>query len=445
MKKLLLSLAAVLSFGAMAYAEDVTEVFNVTTFGEAGWPTSKETRPQEPGSYYTSPETGIRYELYGCNVNKGNTNDDPDYLMMRNKETLGSYVAFSLGFDCQELILKTTGGCSTGANNMVTIYAGTTVIAKDLKVNQHNAEVKVPIPQQYRAAGTIYKILSYDTGSSSSNTNQQFVSFTYVELTSEASIAADVDVINFSVVKGGEQTMKFKALAENITDEVAISVDNEDFVVSPTTFTPVTGGKDIEVTFTGNVAGKTSAKLTLSSGDVKYEVALEAYVASAEGTEASPLTPADVIAMKNLNVGPFCVKGTIYGKTADGITSNGNLKFKDEGKEQATNICIQGEDGKIIPVQLVSGSEARESLNIVDNPDNVGKTVVVKGNLESYFSFPGVKNTQLIELVGIESVAVDANNASAEYFNLQGVRVEEPANGFYIVRRGDKVSKEIVR
>lgn len=48
---------------------------------------------------------------------------------------------------------------------------------------------------------------------------------------------------------------------------------------------------------------------------------------------------------------------------------------------------------------------------------------------------------------GVEGVIVDNNkeNSKAEYFNLQGVRVEEPANGLYIVRRGDKVSKEIVR
>jgi hypothetical protein len=37
------------------------------------------------------------------------------------------------------------------------------------------------------------------------------------------------------------------------------------------------------------------------------------------------------------------------------------------------------------------------------------------------------------------------NNAAKEYFNLQGVRVETPAAGLYIVRQGDKVYKEIVK
>ncbi len=49
--------------------------------------------------------------------------------------------------------------------------------------------------------------------------------------------------------------------------------------------------------------------------------------------------------------------------------------------------------------------------------------------------------------VGIEDVAVDNDdNAPAEYFNLQGVRVAHPeAGNIYIVRRGAKVSKELVK
>ncbi len=45
---------------------------------------------------------------------------------------------------------------------------------------------------------------------------------------------------------------------------------------------------------------------------------------------------------------------------------------------------------------------------------------------------------------GVEEVAVDAN-APVEYFNLQGVRVAEPANGVYIRRQGASVSKVFVK
>ena len=45
---------------------------------------------------------------------------------------------------------------------------------------------------------------------------------------------------------------------------------------------------------------------------------------------------------------------------------------------------------------------------------------------------------------GVGNVSIE-NNAAKEYFNLQGVRVETPAAGLYIVRQGDKVYKEIVK
>ena len=41
---------------------------------------------------------------------------------------------------------------------------------------------------------------------------------------------------------------------------------------------------------------------------------------------------------------------------------------------------------------------------------------------------------------GVENVAAESN-AAAEYFNLQGIRVAEPANGIFIRRQGNKVTK----
>lgn len=45
---------------------------------------------------------------------------------------------------------------------------------------------------------------------------------------------------------------------------------------------------------------------------------------------------------------------------------------------------------------------------------------------------------------GVEDVTVE-NNAKAVYYNLQGVQVANPEAGLYIVRRGDKVSKILVK
>ena len=50
---------------------------------------------------------------------------------------------------------------------------------------------------------------------------------------------------------------------------------------------------------------------------------------------------------------------------------------------------------------------------------------------------------------GSASSAVEAveaaENAVVEYFNLQGIRVENPANGLYIRRQGNNVTKVLVK
>lgn len=46
---------------------------------------------------------------------------------------------------------------------------------------------------------------------------------------------------------------------------------------------------------------------------------------------------------------------------------------------------------------------------------------------------------------GIDDIEIDAENAPVEYFNLQGVRVDEPQNGLYIRRQGNVTEKVIIR
>lgn len=46
---------------------------------------------------------------------------------------------------------------------------------------------------------------------------------------------------------------------------------------------------------------------------------------------------------------------------------------------------------------------------------------------------------------GIDDIEIDANDAPAEYFNLQGQRVENPSAGLYIRRQGNVTEKVIIR
>lgn len=55
------------------------------------------------------------------------------------------------------------------------------------------------------------------------------------------------------------------------------------------------------------------------------------------------------------------------------------------------------------------------------------------------FEIPGLSNS------GIEETVVSDENAPVVYYNLQGVRVENPSNGLYIKRQGNKATKVFVK
>ncbi len=90
----------------------------------------------------------------------------------------------------------------------------------------------------------------------------------------------------------------------------------------------------------------------------------------------------------------------------------------------------------------------------------------ISGNLAEYgifdsFALPGQKTYNITvsdlntskpkvlfhyvgEATGVDNVSA-ANNGAVEYFNLHGVRVDEPTNGIFIRRQGDKTSKVYIR
>ena len=71
--------------------------------------------------------------------------------------------------------------------------------------------------------------------------------------------------------------------------------------------------------------------------------------------------------------------------------------------ESRTNIVIGPKSttsnrASCLSVQLVAG-DAREALNLVDNPSNLGRRILLKGNVvEAYYGMPGIKNITDFEL-----------------------------------------------
>lgn len=65
--------------------------------------------------------------------------------------------------------------------------------------------------------------------------------------------------------------------------------------------------------------------------------------------------------------------------------------------------------------------------------------------VDNYTSGNSWLKIESLNTTGVDDIAVDTDDAAPVYYNLQGVRVENPSNGLYIVKKGTKVAKELVR
>lgn len=97
-------------------------------------------------------------------------------------------------------------------------------------------------------------------------------------------------------------------------------------------------------------------------------------------------------------------------------------------------------------VRLDAGTATSLPINLV--PDGTGKYSYYVEALDADGSYTRHSNTVTVDLSaflsGVENITIDDANAPVEYFNLQGVRVENPANGIYIRRQGNSVTKIVV-
>lgn len=170
-----------------------------------------------------------------------------------------------------------------------------------------------------------------------------------------------------------------------------------------------------------------------------------------DGTAENPYTVADV---QHFDVttasAPVWVKGIIVG------CANSTLKnFYPvvEGVAAVdTNVLLAATEGetnvdKCIPVNLANSPAAmkavRETLNVRDHAENIGKEVIVHGTIEKYFSVAGVKNvddaiidgTEVNSIVGVNTDAVRAQGI----YTVAGQRVNNVTRGGLYIIGGQKV------
>ena len=84
-----------------------------------------------------------------------------------------------------------------------------------------------------------------------------------------------------------------------------------------------------------------------------------------------------------------------------------------------------------------TAAPAADAVTFAAN-DKVAVYAIVSGQGVEYAQYENAFS-------GIYDIIADDENAPVEYFNIQGVRVDNPDNGIYIRRQGSKVSKVLVK
>ena len=99
-----------------------------------------------------------------------------------------------------------------------------------------------------------------------------------------------------------------------------------------------------------------------------------------------------------------------------------------------------------IKVNYLKDTSAPQFSNKIDLivEENTGEE---RSAVISFVDVDGTKCDVVVKQAGVTGAigSVGVDTTSVEYYNLQGVRVENPVKGVYIVKRGNTISKEIIK
>ena len=190
------------------------------------------------------------------------------------------------------------------------------------------------------------------------------------------------------------------------------------------------------ITLTGKGVTVISVETAETDNYLESKASFTLFVIEGEGTFEAPYTPADVQYFNGKAEGKVWVKGQILGS----INGSAIYPASDTEKTVASNIAI-GTPDLYVPVQLSSGSDVRAALNLIDNPELQDATVWVYGNLETYFSMPGVKSTSDFSLDGQTGIIIAVDQPATgekQIYSIDGRRLTKLTKGINIVN-GKKV------
>lgn len=152
-------------------------------------------------------------------------------------------------------------------------------------------------------------------------------------------------------------------------------------------------------------------------------------------TPSAPASSDSVYAVQDLvkinNDEIVYVKGYIVGY----IPKNGSMARTvfavSDADISAANIVIadsptQTDYHKCAPMQLPTSSEVRIQLNLSDNPDNLGKYVVLCGKRQIYYNYPGLKPVYSYQFVDDEGGSSGEETPSETPISFPTLNNEEP-------------------
>lgn len=109
-----------------------------------------------------------------------------------------------------------------------------------------------------------------------------------------------------------------------------------------------------------------------------------------KGTEANPYSVAQAIDKQGKK--DVWVKGYIVGAFKTTI----NNFVTDPSSEARTNIALADSPGETEASRMLlvnfTTAALKDALNICDNPSNIGRQVMIKGDFSEYYSVPGMRN-----------------------------------------------------
>ena len=215
------------------------------------------------------------------------------------------------------------------------------------------------------------------------------------------------ETTEFSVSLGETFTAPSLTFVEGFTGTVTYSSDKKEVAMVD----EATG----EVVLMG-IAG--TAKITASfAGSIEYKASSASYTIKVidpnanDGSLEKPFTVAEVI-NGTASGSDIYVKGFIVGGYAKAAP------IVDLSKLEASNIALADKadevDGsKTIPVQLLKDTEPRTNFNLVDHAYNIAVAqVLVKANVDTYFSVNGLKGTSEIAKIAEQLTISDAGLAT---------------------------------